>query len=141
MKTLKSALTAIALLFICVAANATVNPNAGKPTKNDVVNLYTDAIAHGKTSNLDNILDEGLQFNIIRGDNVNTLTKSQFVNYLKNNSVSDAPASTNTIVLQEDDNSAVIKVEFKYADLTRTDVVTLENTGGWVITKVSSSFK
>jgi len=141
MKTLKSALTAVALLLICVAANASVKFNADKPTKDDVVNLYIGAIANGKTSNLNNILDEGLQFNILRGENVNTLNKNQLIDYLKNNTGSDAPASTNTTVIQGDDNSSVVKIEFKYADFTRTDVVSLENTNGWVITKVESSFK
>jgi hypothetical protein len=140
MKTLKSMLTALALLFVCVAANATVKPHTGKPTKNDVVNLYIDAIAHGKTNNLDNILDDGLQFNMVRGERVNTLSKDQLISYLKNNT-SDAPASTNTTIVQDDDNASVIKVEFKYADFTRTDLVTLENANGWAITKVQSSFK
>jgi hypothetical protein len=141
MKTLRSALAAIALLFICVAGSASVNVKAGKPTRNDILHSYVDAISHGTTSNLEDILDDGLQFNMVRGEHVNTLTKDQVINYMKNNASTDVPASTNTTVQQEDDNSAVIKVEFKYADVTRTDIVTLENAHGWVITKVSSSFK
>jgi Tfp pilus tip-associated adhesin PilY1 len=141
MKTLKSVLTAIALLFVCVAVNATIKPIVTKPTKNDVVNFYIDAIAHGKTNNLNNILDDELQFNIMRGANVNTLNKGQLIDYLKNNTPTDETVTATATVAQEDDNSSVVKVEFKYADYTRTDLVTLENSNGWVITKVQSSFK
>ena len=141
MKTLKSMLTGIALLFICVAASATVKQSADKPTKSDVVNTYIDAIAHGKTDNLSNILDDGLQFNIVRGDNVNTLTKDQLLDYMKSNTVADAPVSTNTTIVRQDDDAYVVKVDFKYGDFTRTDTVTLENNSGWVVTKVQSTFK
>jgi hypothetical protein len=141
MKTLKSMLTGVALLFICVAASATVKQSADKPTKNDVVNAYIDAIAHGKTDNLGNILDDGLQFNIVRGDHVNTLNKDQLLDYMKNNTVADAPVSTSTTIVQQDDDAYVVKVDFKYGDFTRTDTVTIENNGGWAVTKVQSTFK
>ena len=36
----------------------------------------------------------------------------------------------------------VIKVDMKYSDFTRTDVITAEHAGhGWKITKVETSFK
>ncbi|HEY2583552.1 MAG TPA: nuclear transport factor 2 family protein [Mucilaginibacter sp.] len=141
MKTLKSALTAIALLFICVAANATAKPINGKPTKNDIVNLYVDAIAHGKADVLDKIIDDGLQFDIVRGENINNLNKSQLIDDLKNNGTLSQPVSTNTTVVIDDDNSLVVKVEFKYNNFTRTDRLTIENLNGWAITKIISTFK
>ncbi len=141
MKTLKSMISAIALLFVCVAANATVKPVADKPTKNDVVSMYIDATINAKTSNLYNITDDGLQFSIQRGDNVNTLNKDQYMDYMKNNAVADPSVKTNTTIVQEDDNTYVVKVDFKYSDYTRTDLVTMENSNGWTITKVTSSFK
>ncbi len=42
--------------------------------------------------------------------------------------------------MQEDDNSSVIKVEFKYAGYSRTDEVTLNKTFAWEITKVVCKF-
>jgi len=141
MKTLKLMLTATALLFISFAANAIAKPSTDKPTKDDVVKIYIDAIANGKTSNLDNVLDEELQFDIKRGENVNTLNKTQLLDYLKANATTDPSVKTSTSLVQEDDNSSVVKIEFKYDGFTRIDQVTLNKTNGWLITRVVSTFK
>jgi hypothetical protein len=141
MKTLKSMLAGIALLFICLAANAITKPANSKPTKDDVLKIYIDAITNGKISNLNNVLDDDMQFDMQRGENVNTLNKAQLLEYLKNNATSDPSVKTTTAVEQEDDNSSVIKVEFKYDGYSRTDEVTMMSKNGWVITKVVSTFK
>ena len=141
MKTLKSMLAGIALLFICVAANAITKPTVGKLTRDEVVKIYIDATTSGNVRNLNTVLDDDLQFDIQRGQNVNTLNKNQLIDYLKNNTVSDPSVKTTTKVEQEDDNSSVVKVEFKYDGYTRTDEVTLYKTTGWLITKVVSVFK
>ena len=140
MKTLKSAMMGIALLFVCVAANATTKPAAEKMTKDDVIRVYTDAVANGKTSDLDRILDSSMQFNMQRGDNTNTLNKDEFISSVKN-AVPDPSVKATSNIMQDDDNSAMVKVEFKYDGFTRTDMVTLQNSAGWVVTKVDSSFK
>ena len=141
MKTLKSMLAGIALLFICVAAYAITKTKPDKLTKDEVVKIYVDAITSGNVSNLNNVLSDDLQFDIQRGQNVNTLNKNQLIDYLKNNTVSDPSVKTTTTVEQGDDNSSVVKVEFKYDGYTRTDEVTLYKTRGWLITKVVSVFK
>lgn len=133
-------LAGIALLFICVAANAITKPAAGKLTRDEVVKIYIDAITSGNVSNLNNVLADDLQFNIPRGENVNTLNKNQLIDYLKNNATSGPSVKTTTTVMQEDDNSSVIKVEFKYDGYSRTDEVTLNKTFGWLITKVVCKF-
>jgi len=141
MKTLKTMLAGITLLFVCVGASATVKPLTDKPTKNDVVNIYVDAIAHGKLTNIDKFLDDNLQFNTKRGDNVNSLDKDQLITYLKSTAVSDPSVKVTTNILSEDDNSSVTQVDFKYDDYVRTDVITLSNSNGWVITSITSSYK
>ena len=133
-------LAGITLLFICVAANAITKPTTGKLTRDDVVKIYIDATTNGNVSKLDNVLADDMQFNIQRGDYVNTLDKNQLIDYLKNNATSDPSVKTNTTVMQEDDNSSVIKVEFKYDGYSRTDEVTLNKTFGWVITTVVCKF-
>ena len=140
MKTLKSVLTGMALLFICVAANATIKSVDPKSVKDDVINTYIDAITHGKTANLANVLSDDMQYNMQRGENVNTLNKEQLLDYLKNNSTSDAVTTTTSVVV-DDNDTYTVKIEFKYADIVRDDVVTLSQGGGWQITKVVSSFK
>ncbi|HZY35281.1 MAG TPA: hypothetical protein VFE53_01455 [Mucilaginibacter sp.] len=84
MKTLKSMLAGIALLFICVAANAITKPTAGKPTKDDVVKIYIDAITSGNVSNLNYALADDLQFDIQRGQNVNTLNSANQLDFHSN---------------------------------------------------------
>jgi Putative lumazine-binding len=141
MKTLKSILAGITLLFVCVAANASAKPIAAKLTKTDVVNIYIDAIAHGNTKNLEGVLDDNLQYDMKRGDNVNTLNKDEFVRSIKNNVPSTAEVKTTTTIISDDDDASVVKIEFNFGDFVRTDVVTLNKTSGWEITKVVNSFK
>jgi hypothetical protein len=141
MKTLKSILTGIALLFICAAANAAINTINPNPPKADVVNIYIEAIAHGKISGLDNVLNEDMQYNMQRGENVKTLNKQQLLDYLKNSPGANSPVTTSTSVIADDDETYVVKVQFKYDDLVRTDVVTVTKAGGWQISKVLTSFK
>jgi hypothetical protein len=141
MKTLKSILAGVALLFVCIAANAAVKHVSPNLSKDDVVNMYINAIANGKTDNLDKAFDDNLQFNLQRGENVQTLDKDQLLSYLKGNTVSATPVNTTTDIMQEDDASEKLKIQFKYDGYTRTDVVVLNKTFGWQITNVSSSFK
>ena len=139
MKTLKSMVAGIALLLACITANATVKTRINQPTEKDVVNMYINAITNGKADNLDKILDNDLQFNIQRGQNVNTLNKNQVVDYIKNNTVADNTVNTTTTVLTDDDSISKVKIEFKYSGFTRTDIVTLDKTVGWKISTVNSS--
>jgi hypothetical protein len=139
MKTLKSMLAGIIILFTSVAAsNAAVKH--GQPSQNDVVNIYVNAISTGNADDLDKFLENDMQFNVHQGNNVNAINKDQLLSYLKNNT-SNTPVNTNVTVMQQDDSSAKIKVDFKYAGYTRTDVVTLDKTFGWKITSVDSTSK
>jgi len=141
MKTLKLMIAGIALLFASVAANATVKPHTNQLTETDIVNMYIDAITKGNTGNLDKILDNNMQFNTTRGENVSSLDKYQLADFIKTNTVSGLAVTTDTAVLTEDNGSAKIKVSFKYDGYTRTDILSLEKTNGWKITSVDSSTK
>lgn len=141
MKTLKSMVAGIALLLACITANAAVKSRATQPTQKDVVNIYINAIANGKTDNLDKVLGDDMQFNMQRGQRVNTLTKEQLMDYLKNNASAGGAVDTTTTVLTDDENTSKIKIDFKYDGYTRTDVVTLDKSFGWKITSVNSSSK
>jgi hypothetical protein len=136
----KSLLAGIALLFVCVAANAITKPTTGKLTRDEVVKIYIDATTSGNVSNLNNVLADDLRFNIQRGEDVDTLDKYQLIDYLKNNTTSDPSVNTTTTFMQEDDNSAVIKIEFMCDCYSRTEEVTLKETSGWVITKAVCKF-
>jgi len=139
MKTLKLMLSVIALLFVSVAANATVKHV--KPSEKDVLNIYINAITQGQTANLVNLLDDGLVFNIQRGNHQNAIDKTTLLGYIKDNSIVDPSVTTKTTIVQQDDYNVLVKIDFVFANYTRTDVVKLENTNGWLITEVHSSFK
>lgn len=140
MKTLKSALAAIIILFTSVAASyATAKP--GQPSQNDVVNMYVNAVSNGKAADMDKYFDDELQFNVHHGDNVITLNKEQVIKYLEGSTNSNAPVNTNVTVMQQDDDIAKVKIDFKYDGYNRTDVVTLNKTSGWRIVKVESTSK
>jgi ethanolamine ammonia-lyase small subunit len=104
MKTLKSTLASITLLFICVTGNAISKPTTGKLTRDDVVKTYIDAAISGNVSKLNNVLADDLEFYIQRGDYVNTLDKNQLIDYLKNDATSDPSVKITTTVIQGDDN-------------------------------------
>jgi hypothetical protein len=135
MKTLKSMLAVIALLFVGAAANA---KSGGNATKDDAINTYITAISTGKTDALYTELDNDMQYNIHRGNDVNALNKDELVDNIKSVGASQ-PLSTNTTVVQDDYYSVKMKVEFKYDGFTRTDIVTLNKTTGWMITKIEST--
>jgi hypothetical protein len=140
MKTLKSALAAIIILFTSVAvSNAKVKTD--QPSQTDVVNMYVTAVSNGKSTDMDKYFDDALQFNVHQGTNVTSLDKDQVLDYLKQGTGSNAPVNTNVTVMQQDDSSAKIKVDFKYDSYTRTDVVTLSKSFGWKITSVDSTSK
>ncbi|MHB8208190.1 nuclear transport factor 2 family protein [Mucilaginibacter sp.] len=140
MKTLKLMLAAIALLFISIAANAAVKSAKNEPTQSDVVNMYINAIKTGTTADITKRLNDDMQFNLKRGENVNTLNKTQLLDYLQNNTVANAVVSTTTTVLTDDGNTARVKVEFKYDGYIRVDEITLSKSSGWRIANVDSIF-
>jgi len=140
MKTLKSILTGFVLLFICISASAITKPTTGKLTRDEVVKIYIDATTSGNVSKLEDVLSDDLQFYLQKGDYVHTLDKNQLTDYLKNNTTPDPSVKTTATVMREDDNSSVIKVEFKYDGYSRTDEVTLNKTSAWVITNVACVF-
>lgn len=137
MKTLKLTLTSIALLFACVAATAA---GKTKPSQTDVLNTYIADVSTHQTTDLNKVLDDDLHFNIKRGENVNTLNKDELIQYLQQSTATNPPVKTDTTILQQDDNTATIKVVFKYDSFVRTDVVTLSKVYGWKVSNVDSTY-
>ena len=140
MKTLKLMFVAIALLFTAVAANAAVKSAKDELSQGDVVNMYIAAIKTGTTTDLTKRLSDDMQFNIKRGENVNTLNKKELLDYLQNNTVANAVISTTTTTLADDGQFAHVKVEFKYDGYTRVDDIALSKSSGWKIASVDSTF-
>ena len=136
-KNLKSIFAGIALLFACAATNAAVK--ADQRSQSDVVKTYIEDISKSKTTDLDKVLAPDMHFNMQRGQNVNTLDKDDLIKSLQS-ATSNQPVNTDSTIMQQEDNSAKIKVVFKYDGYTRTDVVTVAKVYGWQVTNVDSSY-
>jgi hypothetical protein len=132
--------TLVLLLVCCFAYSSPVS--ARNQTKEKVIQTYLNAVLHGKFDELEEVVDEDAQFNIKRGGNVNVMSKLQLLDNLKSfENVEQDCECTKTVIFDDDDKS-IIKIDMKFGDFTRTDVVTEQRGGyGWKITKVETSFK
>ncbi|MDB5134846.1 MAG: nuclear transport factor 2 family protein [Mucilaginibacter sp.] len=141
MKTLKSIMIGMALLLVSVATNA-ASTTHHNTTKDEVMDTYLNAVVHGKLEGIDNAIDDDAEFNMIRGNNVNTLHKQQILNTLKAGENIEQDCKCTKSIVQDNDDASTLKVEMKYADFTRIDLITAQRVaGGWKITKVDTSFK
>jgi hypothetical protein len=142
MKTLKAMVMGLALLLVCGVSQAAPVTSHSNSTKDEVIDAYVNAVVHGKINGFSDLIDDDAKFNMKRGSNVNTLSKSQILNSLKSNENVEQDCQCTKTVMQDSDDMSVIKVDMKYNDFTRTDVITAQRAGNWwKITKVETSFK
>ena len=140
MKTLRAMMMGLALLLACGISQAA--PIGHGNSKDQVIDTYLNAVVHGKLVGVDDAIDDDAQFYMKRGERVNTLSKSQVLDALEANANVEQDCQCTKSVIQDDELKKVLKVDMKYADYTRTDVITAEPAGsGWKITKVETSFK
>jgi len=142
MKTLKTMMMALAILLTTgVIYSAKASSRAH--TKDDVINTYLNAVIHGQLKGIEDAIDDDAEFNMIRGNNVvHRLNKGEILNALQSSENIDHDCQCTKTVVQDSDQSTTLKVEMKYADFTRVDVITAQHAGdGWKITKVDTSFK
>jgi hypothetical protein len=131
----------LALLIVCGVANASTKAAHSNLTKEEVIDIYLNAVVHGKLTGIEGAIDNDVQFNMTRGENVNTLNKKQLLAALKANENIEQDCKCTSSIVQDDDGTVVRKVEMKYNDFTRTDVITAQRSGNnWKITKVDTSY-
>ncbi len=139
MKTLKSFILGLALLAICGVVKA--SPIDEMLTKNHAINTYVDAMTRGKLEGLNDVLDKSVTFCLLRGKTVLSFNKKQMMDYLQSNKNVEELCTTSTSVIESDGNVTVVKVDMKFEGFTRSNYVTIANTGGgWKITNVYSVF-
>jgi hypothetical protein len=140
MKTLKSMMLGLAMIVVCGAVKANTNDN-GDLTKTHAINTYVAAMTQGKLSGLNDVLDKSAAFSMVRGKKVLSFDKKQMLDYLQANKNTEQVCTTSTSVVQNDPNIAIVKVDMKYDNFTRSNYITIANTGsGWKITNVYSVF-
>ncbi|MFA6245826.1 MAG: nuclear transport factor 2 family protein [Mucilaginibacter sp.] len=141
MKTLKSVTLALALFATCSFAKANDVPTENL-TKTHAINVYVDAMTRGRINDLNQIIDPSAKFSMQRGKSVMRFSKKEMTDYFKNQKNIEQTCTTSTGIIEENEDTAVVKVDMNYGQFTRTNYVTIANTGsGWKITNVYSVFK
>jgi hypothetical protein len=130
----------LVMLAFYGAAKADTNDN-GKLTQTYAVNTYVDAMTRGRLSGLNDVLDNSASFSMVRGKQVLSYGKKQMLDYFKSNRNTEQICTTSTSIVESNASIAIVKVDMKYTDFTRSNYVTIANTGnGWKITNVYSTF-
>ncbi|GAB3914143.1 nuclear transport factor 2 family protein [Mucilaginibacter boryungensis] len=141
MKTLKSIALGFALLATVCVAKAADKP-VERLTKNHAINTYVDAMSRGKLQGLNEVLDPTAKFSMLRGTKVLSYGKTEMLDFLKGSKDVEQTCTVSTSVVENNDNVSVVKVDMNYDGFTRSNYVTVANTGeGWKITNVYSVFK
>jgi hypothetical protein len=130
----------LAMLLVCGAVKANIK-EGDKLTKTHAVNTYVAAMTQGKLNDLNDVLDKSAAFSMARGNKIVSFDKKQMLDYLKSNRNTEQVCTTSTSVVENGANIAIVKVDMKYDNFTRSNYITIANTGnGWKITNVYSVF-
>ena len=141
MKTLKTMMLGLALLITCSFAKAAQQDEADL-TKDYAINTYVNAMTHGKLKEFSAVLDQDVKFSMLRGTTVLNFTRSEMLESLKASKDTEQACTTSTSTVESNDALAIVKVDMKFDGFTRSNFVTVTNTGkGWKITNVYSVFK
>jgi hypothetical protein len=143
MKTLKSLALGVCLFLACTVAKANKISNDDKlASPYFALNTYVDAVGHGKTADLEQVLDKTAKFSMLRGKNLISFDKNDMINFTKENANLEQACTINTSIVNTNADVTVARVDMKYDGFVRSNYVTLTNTGnGWKITNVYSVFK
>jgi hypothetical protein len=141
MKTLKSIVLGLALLVVTNVVKAD-EPVVAKYSKNHAISTYVSAMTEGKSAGLKEVIDQSAKFSTLRGKQVVSFDKADLLKYAEQNKNVRQSCTTTTTEVESNNDLSVVKVEMKYENFTRTNYVTMANTGeGWKITNVYSVFK
>lgn len=141
MKTLKLIIAAFCLTVAVNVAKADGNP-ANALSKEYAIRTYTDAVSHGKIAGLDNVFDDHATFSLIKGNKLVSNNKADMLSFFKENQNVTQDCTVDTSIVSSNEDMSIVKVEMHYTNFTRTNYVTVVNTGnGWKITNVHSVFE
>ena len=139
MKTLKSIMLGLALLVVSTVTNASATPAAATLSKNDVLNIYVNALVHGKIDDLDNILDKNVKLTMHRGEKEFTLNKKQILDSFKSSENIEQACTYTTYTQEENDNGMVVKIVMHYNGYDRTNLINIAlNHNDFKITKIET---
>ena len=132
----------LALLLVCGLAKANTTKDDDRSTSDYAVNIFVDAMTHGKLAGLNEVLDKSVDFSMLRGKKVLSFNENEMLDFFKSNKNIVQECTTSTSIVESNSSIAIVKVAMKYDTFVRDNYVTLANTGnGWKITNVYSVFK
>ncbi|WP_214072526.1 hypothetical protein [Mucilaginibacter sp. dw_454] len=138
MKTLKSILLGLTLVVATTIANASTPP-AALLSKNDVLNIYVNAVVHGKVDGVESVLAKDVKYVIYRNEKEFDLNKAQIIETLKGSENVDQNCTYTTSIMDESDKKMVVKLTLRYDGYIRNTMITIAmNKGDFQITKIES---
>jgi hypothetical protein len=141
MKTLKSLVLGLALLIVTNVVKAD-EPVAAKISHKQAVTSYINAMTKGKVTGFSEVLDNSAKFSTLRGSKVLSFDKAEMIKFANQNQNVEQACTTSVSEVQSNADMSLVKVDMHYANFTRSNYVTMANTGdGWKITNVYSVFK
>lgn len=141
MKIIKLLTPAIIVLMACGVARAGNHKDEGMLTKAHAISTYVDAMAHGKLDGLTDVIDPTAKFTLMQGKHIGSYDKKQMIEFLSKIKNVEEDCTTNTSVFESNTNVTVVKVDMQFSTFTRSNYVTIANTGnGWKIINVYSVF-
>jgi len=141
MKTLHTICLAFILVATTICAKAD-EPTAAKFTRLFTLSSYVNTIVKGQVAGFEAALDPSVTFSVMRGQKIITFSKEDMLDFIKKNKGVVQNCITTTTQVQSNNDICVMKVDMKYENFTRSNYITMANTGdGWKITNVHSVFK
>lgn len=141
MKNAKNIFTALFLL-ISISAFAKNDIPSVIAKINKPLTAYINAVTKGKITGLSEHLDPSVKNNISTNEKLITLNKSEFLSQIKHSENIEQNCTSSYEILETSANQAIIKIQLKYVNFIKNNIVTLNNTDkGWKITNISTSFE
>ena len=141
MKTFKL-LPLLSLLLVFGTVNAINKPDEGALTRTHAIDTYIGAVTMGKLQGFDEVVDPSAKFTVLRANKqLISYTKKEMMEFLDKIKNVEENCTTSTSIIENDMGLVVVKVDMKFEDFTRSNYVSIANTGnGWKIINVYSVF-
>lgn len=140
MKTLKT-LAATLLTLVSLSAFAADGIKTEKPSIDNALNKYVNAVAKGKMEGFGDILDENMKLKVIKAEKVVNYSKADLLKSLKSSENVVQNCTTSYEIEEINSSQAIVKVSMQYAGFTKINYINLDKAeAGWKITNISSSY-
>jgi hypothetical protein len=144
MKNLKTIipLVVMVIFFGAAKANDIKRNDDDRRSVNYVVNVYVDALSHGRINDLDKILDDSLKYTLVRENDPMILGKEDMLIFFKHVKGIEQNCLVTAVTKDKTPDVTIMKVYQKYPSFTWINYVTMVNSNrGWKITNIYSTMQ